>query len=220
MSQSSYSILSDLFSHSHENDSLVFDENVLPEVLKTVLAFPPSKTDITLAPSWIQLLGNAMVSYSAANSEACATQVDLVWKTLWPFLESSNATVRKAVVQSLDLLTRCLVAVGASTSKLANIIAQVAKALTSVSHARTIPELLALTSALLVNSYGSKGKRVSDETVKQRLLALTTQIGNLRTEKGFEYKEAADATLSTAMRVLGPEVLLDVLPLNLEPEDR
>jgi ribosomal RNA-processing protein 12 len=28
--------------------------------------------------------------------------------------------------------------------------------------------------------------------------------------KGFEYREAADGTLSVAMRVLGPEVLLDL----------
>lgn len=160
-----------------------------------------------------------MSSYSALHSEACAAQFDLVWKMLWPFLESSNAPVRKAVAQSLDLLTRCLVAVD-GTSKLVDVIAQVAKALTSVSHALAIPDLLSLTSALVINSYGSKGKRMSDDVVKQRLLALITQIGNLRTEKGFEYKEAADGALSTAMRVLGPETMLDVLPLNLEPQDR
>ncbi|KAJ3791123.1 NUC173-domain-containing protein [Lentinula aff. detonsa] len=219
VSQSSYAILSDLFAHSQEDSAAVFDQNVLPEVLKTVMAFPPAKTDTTLAPSWIQLLGNAMASYSASDSVTCAAQVGLVWKTLWPFLESNNASVRKATVHSLDLLTRCIVTAEASDSKLVDIVAQVAKALTSVSHARAIPDLLSLTSSLLTNLYG-KGKRVSDDVVEQRLLALVTQIGNLRTEKGFEYKEDADGTLSTAMRMLGPEVLLDVLPLNLEPEDR
>ncbi|KIK67172.1 hypothetical protein GYMLUDRAFT_37225 [Collybiopsis luxurians FD-317 M1] len=220
VSQSSFAILSDLFSQTHADETSVFDDTVFPELLKTVMAFPPSKTDTTLAPSWIQLLGNAMASYSVIDGDACAGQVALVWKTLWPYLESGSVPIRKTTVQALDLLTRCLVAADASGSKLIDIVAQVAKALTSISYARAIPELLSLTSALLINSYGPKGKRVSNDVVEQRLLALVTQIGNLRTEKGFEYKEAADGTLSTAMRILGPEVLLDALPLNLEPEDR
>ena len=39
-------------------------------------------------------------------------------------------------------------------------------------------------------------------------------------QKGFEYKENADATLSVAMSVLGPAVLLRELPLNLDVADR
>ncbi|KAJ3866599.1 NUC173-domain-containing protein [Lentinula novae-zelandiae] len=219
LSQSAYAILSDLFSQSHEDDALAFDEEVLPQVLKTVMVFPPAKTDTTLAPSWILLLGNAMASYNVVHSDACSAQVGSVWKTLWPFLESSSASVRKATVQSLDQLARCIVTANASTSKMDDIVAQVMKALTSVSHARAIPDLLSLTSALLTSSYG-KGKRTLDDVIGQRLLALVVQIGKLRTAKAFEYKEAADDTLSTAMRMLGPEVLLNVLPLNLEPEDR
>lgn len=42
----------------------------------------------------------------------------------------------------------------------------------------------------------------------------------MRGKTGFEYKEAVDGVLKTAMTVLGPEVLFKVLPLNLEPEDR
>ena len=52
------------------------------------------------------------------------------------------------------------------------------------------------------------------------MMPMIKHIGDLRTQKNFEYKEAADSTLSTAMRVLGPHVLLETLPLNLEPEDR
>ncbi|KAG5221477.1 armadillo-type protein [Salix suchowensis] len=36
------------------------------------------------------------------------------------------------------------------------------------------------------------------------LLPIVAKVGELRTQRGFEYKEAADSTLSTAMRVLGP----------------
>jgi hypothetical protein len=38
------------------------------------------------------------------------------------------------------------------------------------------------------------------------ILPLIVRIGNLRISKGFEYKEAADTTLSTDMHIIGPEV--------------
>jgi ribosomal RNA-processing protein 12 len=42
----------------------------------------------------------------------------------------------------------------------------------------------------------------------------------MRTEKNFEHKGAADRVLSQAMGTMGPAVLLNALPLNLEPADR
>lgn len=52
------------------------------------------------------------------------------------------------------------------------------------------------------------------------MVPVIQKVGNLRTKKNFEYKEAADGMLGIAMRVLGPEVFLKMLPLNLEPSDR
>jgi ribosomal RNA-processing protein 12 len=82
-----------------------------------------------------------------------------------------------------------------------------------------MPELLVIISSL-ISGLRSRQSRKSPSAAEVLLLPLIAQVGELRTRKGFEYKEAADATLSTAMRVLGPEVLFRVLPLNLEPEQR
>lgn len=75
-----------------------------------------------------------------------------------------------------------------------------------------MPELLAVISALIAST------ETSDDD--DQVLELIKKVGDLRTTKGFEAKESADAVLATAMRVLGPKVVLEILPLNLEPSDR
>jgi ribosomal RNA-processing protein 12 len=105
---------------------------------------------------------------------------------------------------------------GHERSTVGKIISQTSKALDSVAFAHAIPQVLQVTSSLIVNIISG-----SDSTDSQDLtLSLVKQVGDLRTHKAFEYKENADETLSTAMRVLGPQRLLEILPLNLEPGDR
>jgi ribosomal RNA-processing protein 12 len=231
LSQSAYSILSDLFSAPAEDEaSHVTDE--IPAVLRAVLTSPPSKADATLSPAWVRVLGNAMFAYSVVNSDACATELGRVWKTVWSFLESNHSATRKASAESLDLLSRCFTltliqeaieeakAGKAESSVLGSVISQTNKALDSLTFARSMPELLTVISSLMTNLRYREGDRRATSAAEPLLLPLIQRIGDLRTEKGFEHKEAADATLATTMRVLGPEILLKILPLNLEPADR
>src|SRR6202011_3922770 len=96
-----------------------------------------------------------------------------------------------------------------------SIISQTSKALDSLAFARSMPELLSVISSLITNLRYRNECRTTILPAKSPLLPLIQRIGDLRTEKGFQHKEAADATLGTAMRVLGPEILLKILPLNL-----
>ncbi|KAJ2000764.1 pre-rRNA processing protein, partial [Coemansia thaxteri] len=47
-----------------------------------------------------------------------------------------------------------------------------------------------------------------------------TEIANMRMEPEFELKNEADAVLGAAVRAMGPQVFLEVLPLNLSAEPR
>lgn len=174
-----------------------------------------------------------MLAYSVVNSDACATELGRVWKTVWSFLESNHSATRKASAESLDLLSQCFtltliqeaiqeVKAGKAEPKsvLGSVIFQTNKALDSLAFARSMPELLTVISSLITNLRYREGDRKATLTAEPLLLPLIQRIGDLRTEKMFEHKEAADATLATAMRVLGPEMLLKILPLNLEPADR
>ena len=82
-----------------------------------------------------------------------------------------------------------------------------------------MPEMLSVVASL-VTHLQHRLDSTSQPAAELLLLPLTQRVGDLRIQKGFEYKEDADNTLAAAMRVLGPEVLLQILPLNIEPSDR
>ncbi|KAK7472658.1 pre-rRNA processing protein [Stygiomarasmius scandens] len=219
LSQSAYSVLSDLFIRARDDVSGV-DTSVIPDVLKTIMALPPSKADAGLAPAWIAVLGDAMAALGVTDKDACASHIQGVWKIVWPYLESTNTAVRQATARSLDLLLDCNSQSNNSLSNFGGFSSQISKALSSVNFTRAIPELLQVVSSLIITSQKSKEKNPMTDSVDQSILALVEQVGSLRTANGFEYKEAADGTLSSAMRTFGPEILLKILPLNLEPSDR
>lgn len=226
LSQSAYHILSEIFQVSVEDVSSNIGSQ-LPEVLKVVLSSPPSKSDSTLSASWVQVLGAALVSYNTLEPEHASKEVGKIWKSVWNLMDSTDAATRKAVSLSLSSISTCFsptlisaaIADQEGSSTIRKIISQVTKALDSLQYARGIPEILSVISALIENLQ-FRTSNDSPTSAELLLMPLIVKIGDLRIAKGFEYKEAADATLSVAMRVLGPAVLLKSLPLNLEPSDR
>ncbi|KAF7306090.1 rRNA processing protein [Mycena chlorophos] len=225
LSQSAYSILSALFALPVEDESTGVNDQV-SDVLNAVLSSPPSKSDATLSPAWVQVLGTAMATYSITDANAASQELARVWKAVFSYLESSDVGTRTSAADSLRRLTGCItpsmidsaLAEKDSRSTLGRIVAQVTKELDSLAYASAIPQTLSVISELILAlRYRADGRTTAAERL---LLPLITHIGDLRIQKGFEFKEDADATLAAAMRVLGPHVLLGALPLNLEPSDR
>ena len=164
-----------------------------------------------------------MLSYHMSDARACDSELGKVWKTVWSFLESSDISVRKATMESLKLQAQCIssslissaVAEG-DKSTLGRILSQTLKSIDSLAYARSVPEILAVVSSLLTNIL----EKDNTPAVVALLLPLVKHVGDLRAQKGFDYKEAVDSTLSAAMSAIGPKVVFDVLPLNLDPADR
>lgn len=170
-----------------------------------------------------------MLAYCSANPEASSQEFIKVWKTAWSFFETSHAQTRKAVAQALELLAQCITLPMARTavadapngkSPVRVAIAQIAKALDSLAYASAIPELLHVVCSLISNL--SMRVEIGESTLAAEtlLLPLVQKIADLRVQKNFEHKEDADSVISTAMRVMGPAVVLEAVPLNLEPQDR
>lgn len=229
LSQNAYAIISDVLSAPTKDDD--FDVvSVIPQILKPALSSPPPKSDKAIAPAWLGLLGNALVTYRDVDPQASASELWKVWKAVWAFLESSDATIRKASCESLTLLAQCFapeITISAMQergqsepkSALGRIVLQAEKAFDSLAFARSLSELLLVISALISNlryRETPEGPTVAEVL----LLPLVQRIGNMRTERNFEHKEAADKVLNQAMGTMGPAVLLGTLPLNLEPLDR
>ena len=228
LSQSAYSILSDVLSATEKDD----DFNVvleIPQILKALLSFTP-EVDKAIAPVWLGLLGNGFLVYKNTDPRASAGELWEVWKAVWAFLESSDVTVRKASCQSLELLAQCLTpdtirramqerGQSEPKSTLGKIVGEAEKAFQSLAFARSMSELLLAISALISN-LRYREMPAGPTAAEVLLLPLVQRIGNMRTEKNFEHKGAADRVLSQAMGTIGPAVLLNALPLNLEPADR
>ncbi|KAH9047869.1 NUC173-domain-containing protein [Lactarius hengduanensis] len=229
LSQSAYSTLSDLLSAHNKDDG--FDiESEIPPILNAILSSLPPKADAAIAPAWLGLLGNTLLAYKDANPHASTSELGKVWKAVWVFLESSDATIRKASCQSLALLVQCFTPEfiapsirehGRSEPKtaLGKIVSQAEKAFESLAFARFMSELL---DAILVLISGLRYREepAGPTAAETLLLPLVQRVGSIRTEKNFEHKEAADRVLSQAITTMGPAVLLNALPLNLEPVDR
>jgi ribosomal RNA-processing protein 12 len=162
-----------------------------------------------------------MLAYAAIDADGCANEIRKVWKAVWVFLESKDSSTRKAASQSLAAICRCFTPTLITTasedekSTLGSIITQTNNALHSIAFAQSMPQLLCIISSLIVCLQYRVGSSEAPISAERLLLPVIGYVGELRAQKGFEYKEDIDATLATAMRVLGPEVLLGILPLNL-----
>jgi ribosomal RNA-processing protein 12 len=223
LSQLAYSLLADLFESapSTEETNLLTQ---IPAVLRAVLSSPPSKSDPTLPSAWVHLLGITMLAYHAYDINACAAELPKVWKAVWNWMESPDSAVRSTTAASLGLLIKCMppplveVAIHESSTSeepktLVNrIIRQLTEALDAISYARAIPQVFEVISLLITHLRKNASEKLLESTIHK--------IALLRVNKSFEHKESADATLSIAMKVLGPQILLRFMPLNLEPADR
>ncbi|EPQ57690.1 hypothetical protein GLOTRDRAFT_37808 [Gloeophyllum trabeum ATCC 11539] len=220
LSNSAYTLLSSLLATPDIADQT-------SSILHAIITNPPLKSDTTLAPAWVRVLGHAMLAYHASDAQACAGELPRVWKVVWTFLESADGPTRAAAAESLHLLAQCftpsLIAAAVEDPKapVAKIVHDARKGLDALAFARAIPEVLAVNSALFDNLRFRPGGSRTAPTAAQTLMLPTSQkIAELRVAKGFEFKEAADAALGAAMSVLGAHVLLEAIPLNIEPADR
>ncbi|EJD03307.1 NUC173-domain-containing protein [Fomitiporia mediterranea MF3/22] len=226
LSQSAYGVLSDLLSIPDDPDMPRNIDTSTSDLLQAILSSPPLKTDIGLLPPWVQVVGKVMPVYASVDPEACTAELPRVWKTIFVFLESPDATTRRETAEALTRLTQCIspqfieASLGNEKAALTQIITQLSKALDSIAFVRAIPELLNTVSALIFALRYRPSGRGSPTAAERLLMSLLRKIADMRVKKGFEHKEAADDVLQTAMTVIGPEALLAALPLNLEPDDR
>lgn len=196
-------------------------------LLQAIISQAPLKTDTNLISPWVALIGKAMLALKRIDQEAASAEVPQTWKLIFPYLESAEAPVRRETGSTLSSLIQCISHTtiddafgGRSQTVITSIITQLTKALDTLSYVRAIPELLSVVSALIVTLRYRPGGQGTPTAAERLLPQLIIKIGGMRIKSNFEYKEAADGVMRTAMAVMGPEVLLSILPLNIMPEDR
>jgi ribosomal RNA-processing protein 12 len=205
----------------------------MTSLISALLASSPMKTDAAQAPAWLDLLGAAFASGAVVFQGD--TDLDAVFKSMFSYLESTDVTIRRSTSLALTtLISKSFAppmieaAVAENTQKkpkspVGRILAHMRFSLEALPYARAMPQIFAVLASLIL-ALRHRPKQLSSEfpptAAELVLLDVVQKVGELRIKKGFEHKEAADEVLKAAMSVLGPEVVLRVLPLGLIPEDR
>lgn len=176
-----------------------------------------------------------MVAFARHDPSNCTQRLQTVWNTVWGWLKTENVPLRVTAGNALSTMARYCVSTEAiqiactsrsnsikwDKSVLGGIIIQISSSLDALQYARAIPLILKITSSLISRlrlrpglAAGSNRPPTSAELL---LSDLVKKVGNMRTQTRFEYREQADMVLGMAIEVMGPEVFLAILPLNILP---
>lgn len=215
-------------------------------ILETVLASPPSPSSPTLCHSWLELVENTMVAFARADAQSCSTEhLPRVWKETWQWLKVDNVSIRIATEKALGAMLRyCLThadineAVEASqtsddededaqnalnSTTLGGILTLLQDSLSALAFIEALPHLLFILSCLISRlryrtSIIPSTSNARPPTAAEVLLPdFIAYVAELRSSEDFEYRERADGVLGMAIEVMGPDAVLQILPLNILP---
>ncbi|GAA6022497.1 hypothetical protein JCM10207_008533 [Rhodosporidiobolus poonsookiae] len=224
---SALTLLSYLFSASRAAESLTDDH--VKDTLEALVAAKPkvaeSEAGEKLMAGWVEGVGEGMVAYARSDSAAALERLSSLFPSILPLLASaSSPALRQSVETACALMIRhCLsdddivAAVNGSGQATKPVIELVEKALTSPRYAAASqPHVLALAKALFLRLRLRVDSAPAASTLLTKTLVL---IGKMREDSRFEWKKEADGVLDTAIKVLGPETVLQYLPLGLSADN-
>ncbi|GAA5863175.1 hypothetical protein JCM8547_002822 [Rhodosporidiobolus lusitaniae] len=224
---SALTLLSYLFSASRAAEALSDDH--VKQTLEALVAAKPKVADSEqgekLMAGWVEGVGEGMVALARSDTAAALERLSTLFPSVLPTLASaSTAPLRQSVETACSLMIRhCIsdedivAAANGEGATTKTVIELVEKALTSPRYAAASqPHVLALAKALFLRLRLRVGSAPAAATLLTKTLVL---IGKMREDSRFEWKKEADAVLDSAIKVLGPEVVLKYLPLGLSAEN-
>lgn len=198
------------------------DSKKFINVLDIIFDLQPALNDPHLAPSWLAVIAKAVTSFSSnINSLEIFFKLPQIFKSVGSYLLSENLNICESASQCLiaitidgiqdkDLVLPPLVELKIY-EKIDDIITQLSK----------------ITSEFLTVKYRHCAKFVCEIIysifikLKQRanpdFLPHLELIGNWRSneQEGFELNDISEKVIASAISGIGPEVVLQILPLNL-----
>ena len=230
LSQAAYGLLASLL--SSEADDIGSDEarETASSVLEAIVASPPSKQDAQLAPYWLSVLGQASLAASSptppssemdldTHSPSTTPQIDLptIWNLAFTYLESTPL-IRKSAEDTLIQLTQCVPPLLPHPPK--SLLHTLESGLTSLAYAPALGSTLRILESFIMAFAAPWSNEVKKSGAQAYFREVVRKVGEMRVKKGFQYREGADAVFSAFARAAGVDGLLNLLPLNLIPEDR
>ena len=183
-----------------------------PRLLDIIEELQPSRNDSQLFPPWVAVLSRAYDVSAQISPDDTFQKLPEVFAKVTMFLDSPSHNIRISA-------SECLV------SLFYNCVPKSVILQPTVFDEKTFEKLAKILTRLIGVKYQSAWMEVFNvlssafETLCWRsappLLPIVKNIGDLRTNDAFSGKREADAVLSKAIQAIGPDNVLQILPLNL-----
>ena len=183
----------------------------LPRLMDIITELRPSQNDSQLLPPWIAVISRGYDVSAQVDPEGTFQKLPEIFELVSGFLSSSSHNIRESA-------SECLISFFVTCIPNDVIIEP-----TSYND-MILKKLASLTTALLSIKYQGAWMEIftvlaaAFEALKWKadvLHEVVKIVGELRGSESFQGKKEADAVLGKAIESLGPEFVLDILPLNL-----
>ncbi|ODV86204.1 hypothetical protein CANARDRAFT_196973 [[Candida] arabinofermentans NRRL YB-2248] len=199
------------------------DNDKFIQVLNVMFDLKPSLNDQHLAPSWLAVIAKAIISYSSnVDSFQCFLKLPQVFKIVCEFF---NSQIKEVYISA----SQCLIAIVTDSINDLNLLSPPS---VSIDNYEKIDDSINEISELLISLLnGVKFRHCAKEIceliavlfdkLKTRcnpdFIPLLEIIGEWRSNEldGFELNTVSENVIGIAISSIGPEVVLQTLPLNL-----
>ena len=184
----------------------------LPRLLEIISELRPASNDTQLLPPWIAILSRGYDVFAQMEPEETFQQLPDLFVLISQFLESDSKNIRISA-------SECMISFAANC-----IPAQVVLE-PSIYDEKVLEKLAKVLEGLLTVKFQSAWLETFNvigamlDSLRWRsspyLLQVTGTIGEMRGNDAFAGKKEADEVLGKAIRAMGPDAVLGILPLNL-----
>jgi ribosomal RNA-processing protein 12 len=184
----------------------------LPRLLDAISELKPAQNDSQLLPPWIAVLSRGYDVAAQITPEDTFEKLPGLFGLIAGFLTSPSNNIRVSASECLiSFLHNCIpdsVIVDPSVydEKTLEKLARGAVDLLSVKYQAAWMEVFNVCSAMF-DCYKWRSSPYLDKIV--------STIGELRSNESFHGKKEADAVIGSALQAMGPEAVLQILPLNI-----
>lgn len=184
----------------------------LPRLLEVISELQPSKNDSQLLPPWIAVISRGYQVAAQIEPEDTFMKLPELFSMVAQFLTSSSHNIR---ISASECLISFLVNLVPDTvilepsvydEKILEKVAKIAQDLLSIKYQAAWMDVFSMLSAMFDTL------RWRSDPIMRPILRI---VGDLRSNESFAGKKEADAVISKAISAMGPEVVLEILPLNL-----
>ncbi|KAI9792461.1 MAG: hypothetical protein M1816_002345 [Peltula sp. TS41687] len=184
----------------------------LPHLMEVIMELRPSQNDTHLLPPWVAIIARGYDVSSQVDPHETFQTLPEVFQLLSDFLSSSSYNVRVSASEGLvSLIVTCIpesILLDSSIydDKVFEKLARLATELLSVKYQASWMEVFKVLGVMFEAFRWKSDPLLSD---------LVKIVGELRGDEAFTGKKEADEVLGRAVSAMGPETVLQILPLNL-----